>query len=185
MENINEYLATYGYIFLFFYSLGGGFFAVIAGSVLAYAGKMDIMIVFLVSVSSNFIGDIILFYMGRYNKKDILVYVKKHKRKVAYSVALVKKYGTMTIFIQKFVYGIKTIIPIAIGFSKYNFTKFIFYNFFASIIFMSFVVGLSFSSGEYILYLISLMEGYSWVYPVLLLSVLFITWKIISKASSK
>ena len=186
MEHLNEYLATYGYIFLFFYSLGGGFLTIIAATVLAYAGKMDIYIVFLVSLISNFLGDILLFYMGRYNKKDLYAYAKDHKRKIAYSILLVKKYGTLVVFGQKFIYGLKTIIPTVMGFSKYNFFKFIFYNIFASIIFVSFVVYVSFYSSEYILEFVKLLEGYPvWTYPLILLSVLFIFWKIISKITNK
>jgi membrane protein DedA with SNARE-associated domain len=186
LEHLNEYLATYGYIFLFFYSLGGGFLAIIAATVLAYAGKMDIYIVFLVSIASNLLGDILLFYMGRFNKKDLYVYAKGHKRKIAYSILLVRKYGTLIVFTQKFIYGLKTIIPMVMGFSKYNFFKFIFYNIFASIIFISFVVSISFYSSEFILEFVSALEKYPvWMYPLILFSILFIFWQIISKATKK
>ena len=186
MEHLNEYLATYGYIFLFFYSLGGGFLAIVGATVLAYTGKMDIYIVVLVSFASNFLGDIILFYMGRFNKKDLFNYAKDHKRKIAYSILLVRKYGTLIVFGQKFLYGLKTIIPMVMGFSKYNFFKFIVYNIFASIIFISFVIFVSFNSSELILNFIKAMEGYPvWTYPLVLFSVLFIFWQIISKVTNK
>jgi len=186
MEHLNEYLDTYGYIFLFFYSLGGGFLAIVGATVLAYTGKMDIYIVSLVAFASNFLGDILLFYMGRYNKQDLYNYAKGHKRKIAYSILLVKKYGTLIVFGQKFFYGLKTIIPMVMGFSKYNFFKFIFYNIFASIIFISVVVFISFNSSEFILNFIKIMEGYpSWTYPLFLFSVLFIIWQIISKVTNK
>ncbi len=186
MEHLNEYLDTYGYIFLFFYSLGGGFFAIVGATVLAYTGKMDVYIVFLVSLASNFIGDIMLFYMGRYNKKDLFEYAKTHKRKIAYSILLVRKYGALIVFGQKFMYGLKTIVPMVMGFSKFSDFKFIFYNIFASIIFVACVVGASFYSSEFILGLIKAMEGYpTWAYPFILLAVLFIFWQIVSRVTRK
>jgi len=47
-----------------------------------------------------------------------------------------RKYGVWAIFIQKFLYGIKTLVPISMGLSKYDFRKFGFYNIFASILFV-------------------------------------------------
>ena len=42
MEDTFSNLATYGYIGLFLYSLGGGFVALVGAGVLSYMGKMDI-----------------------------------------------------------------------------------------------------------------------------------------------
>jgi len=185
LEHINEYLATYGYIFLFFYSLGGGFFAMIGATILAYTGKMDIWAILFIATLSNFIGDALLFYMGRFNKKELLSYLKKHKRKVAYSHHLLRKYGTFTIFAQKFLYGIKTLIPMVMGFSKYNFTLFLFYNVFASFIFSSFVIALSYYFSAPILDFIKQIEDYAWAYPLILIAIIFGIWKLLDKITAK
>ena len=76
-------LATYGYIVLFLHSLGGGFVALMAAGVLSYMGKMDIATSIAVAFTANFIGDALLFYMGRYHKSDVMTYLHKHKRKLA------------------------------------------------------------------------------------------------------
>jgi len=42
--------------------------------------------------------------------------MKNHRRKFALSNLLVKRYGDFSVFLQKFIYGVKTLVPIAMGF---------------------------------------------------------------------
>ena len=128
MEEIFSRLDTYGYIILFLYSFGGGFAAILAAGVLSYAGKMDLATSMAIAFTANVIGDSVLFYMSRYHKADIMGYLHKHKRKLALSHLLMKKHGSWVIIMQKFVYGIKTLIPLAIGLTKYDFTRFTILN---------------------------------------------------------
>jgi len=134
MNELFSQISTYGYIILFLYSLGGGFFALVAAAILSYSGKMDISFSILVAIIANFAGDSILFYFGRNYKKEVGEYLKKHRRKMAYAQILIKKYGNLVIVLQKFLYGFKTLVPIVISFTKYDFKKFTILNFFSSIL---------------------------------------------------
>ena len=120
MEDILSSLSTYGYIILFLYSFGGGMVAIIAAGVLSYAGKMDLSASIAVAACANIIGSSFLFYMGRYNKKALMPYIRDHRRKLALSHILMKKYGDKIIFIQKFIYGLKTLVPMTIGLTKFG-----------------------------------------------------------------
>ena len=132
MDDILGNLATYGYMALFLYSLGGGFVGLVAAGVLSYMGKLDITITIAVAFMGNMLGDILLFWMTRYQKSMMMEGMKKHRRKLALSHILMKKHGDWVVFIQKFIYGLKTIIPIAMALTKYDFKKFIFLNIFAA-----------------------------------------------------
>ena len=70
MEEMLSKLSTYGYLILFLYTLGGGMIALIAAGMLSFVGKMDITLCIVVAMISNFIGDTILFWLSRYNKKE-------------------------------------------------------------------------------------------------------------------
>ncbi|MEE8588113.1 MAG: DedA family protein [Sulfurimonadaceae bacterium] len=154
MEDMLTSLVTYGYIGLFLYSLGGGFIALMAAAVLASQGKMDLGLAMGIAFVGNFIGDTLLFYMAHYHKSDIRNYLRKHRRKLALSHILMKKYGSWVIFLQKFVYGIKTLIPLAIGITKYPFARFSILNFLATIVW-TVVIGFgSYLAGDV------LMSGY-------------------------
>lgn len=141
MDEIIQNLATYGYIILAFYSFGGGMLALAGAGILSALGKMDITISIFIATISNFAGDTFLFYLSQMNKKEVLKYMRKHRRKIAYTNLLMRKYGWMAVFIQKYIYGVKTLVPIIMGLSKYDFKKFVIFNLFASIVW-GVVVGL-------------------------------------------
>jgi membrane protein DedA with SNARE-associated domain len=148
LEDIIASLSTYGYIFLFFYSLGGGFIGLAVAGFLASSGEMDITTSITIAIIANFLGDIMLFYITKYQKSEMMVYIKKHRRKLAYAHLFMKKYGDSAIFIQKYIYGVKTLIPIAIALTKYDAKRFIIFNFFASIVWGVVVGTLAYSMGE-------------------------------------
>ena len=141
MNDIINSLATYGYLILAFYSFGGGMLALAGAGILSALGKMDIGTSIIIATISNFAGDTFLFYLSQINKKEVLGYMKKHRRKIAYTNLLMRRYGWMAVFIQKYIYGVKTLIPIVMGLSRYDFKKFTILNFFASIVW-GLVVGL-------------------------------------------
>jgi len=185
MEEMLSDLATYGYIFLFFYSLGGGFVALMAAGVLSYAGKMDLATSIAVAFVANAVGDTLLFYMARYQKADIMNYMHKHRRKLAYSHLLMKKHGSWIIIFQKFVYGIKTLIPLAIGLTRYSFTKFNLLNVVAAAIW-ALVVGVgSYLAGDMLTKAYEVIAERPYIAPLILFSAVGGLWLFLSRATRK
>ena len=176
MEGIIDSLSTYGYIILFAYSLGGGMVAIIAAGILSYAGKMDLHTSIAVAFVANALGDSLLFYMSRYNKTQMMPYVKKHRRKLALSHILMKKYGDKIIFFQKFVYGIKTLIPIGIGMTKYSVVKFNILNVISAFIWAIILGYTSYSAGETFSGISGYLGEHPWIAPLILGSLLGGIW---------
>jgi len=141
LEDIISSLSTYGYIILAFYSFGGGMIALIGAGILSAMGNMDITLAIVIATLFNFVGDSFLFYMSQTNKREVMGYMKKHKRKIAYTNLLMRRYGWLAVFLQKYIYGVKTLVPIVMGLTKYDFKKFVILNFFAAIVW-GLVVGL-------------------------------------------
>lgn len=170
MDEMMANLATYGYIILFFYSFGGGMFALAAAGVLSSLGKMDVTTSVAVAATSNFLGDMILVYLGRYNKAQVMGYFKKHRRKLALSHLLMRRYGTGIIFLQKYVYGVKTLVPLAIGISKYDLRRFALFNLPASAIW-GVVVGFgAYFAGEAVVRAADSAPG--WIMPLFLAAII-------------
>ncbi len=186
MEELLDILSKYGYIILFLYSFGGGFFALVAAGALSYMGKMDITLTIMVATASNYMGDMFLFYMARYNKNFTKPYMKNHRRKFALSHLLIKKYGNWVVFIQKYIYGVKTLIPIAYGLTKYSFVKFGILNLPASILWSLFFGLLSYYGGEQIVNAFSYVKSNPIIMPVILLSLIgLISWYFSKFAGKK
>ena len=185
MEDMLSNMVTYGYIGLFLYSLGGGFVALMAAAVLASQGKMDIGIVMGVAFVANFVGDTLLFYMARYHKNDMMNYLRKHRRKLALSHLLMKRHGAWVIYMQKFVYGIKTLIPLAIGITKFPFVKFTINNFFAAIVWVV-VIGLgSYVAGDVLMSAYQVIADRPYLAPIILFTIAGLIWFYMSWATKK
>lgn len=165
------------YMILAFFSFGGSLLWTIAAGVGAASGVMNLYIALAVGIFFNYIGDMFLFYLGKYQKEDIKPYFEKHKRKLALSTLIMRKYGVWAIFIQKFLYGIKTLVPISMALSRYDFKKFGIYNIFASILFVSTIMLVSYYSTDKIRAFLTLLDSYpGWVPFVVLASILGVIW---------
>jgi len=178
-------LETWGYLAVAFFAFGGSFIIVAAAGVFSFMGKMDLTAALAVATVSNFLGDIFLFYLGKYKKKEIQPYFTKHKRKIALATLIMRKYGVLAIFIQKFLYGIKTLVPLSMALAKYDFKKFAFYNIFASIVFVT-TIGLSaYYSSEAIIVMFTYIKTNPWIAPVILFTVIGVVWLIMENMTKK
>ncbi|HEY9190497.1 MAG TPA: DedA family protein [Sulfurovum sp.] len=178
-------LEAWGYLAVAFFAFGGSLFIVAAAGVFSYMGNMDLTIALTVATISNFLGDIFLFYLGKYQKKGIEPYFAKHKRKIALATLIMRKYGVLAIFIQKFLYGIKTLVPLSMALAKYDFRKFAFYNVFASILFVL-TIGLSaYYSSEAIIAVFAYIKINPWIAPVILFSIIGAVWFMMENMTRK
>lgn len=185
MDDMLSNLTTYGYLVVFLYSLGGGFLALLGAGVLSFMGKMDLGLSMSIAFVANVLGDSLLFYMSRYHKAEMMEYLKKHKRKLAFSHLLMKRHGSWIIIMKKFIYGLKTLVPVAIGLSKYGFWKFTTYNAIGALIWTVVVGGGSYLFGG------ALIEGYKlisdkpYLAPISLIVVGGSVWFYLSQATKK
>jgi len=165
------------YMILAFFSFGGSLLWTIAAGMASAVGVMNIYVALTIGITFNYIGDMFLFYLGKYQKDEIKPYFEKHKRKLALATLLMRKYGILAIFIQKYLYGIKTIIPISMALSRYDFKKFGVYNIFASILFVSTIMFSSYYSTDKIRAFLDFINGYPWWVSVsILASILVAIW---------
>jgi len=178
-------LETWGYLAVAFFSFGGSLFIVAAAGVFSYMGHMDLTTALLIAMVANFMGDNFLFYLGKYHKKDIRPYYAKHKRKVALATLIMRKYGVLAIFIQKFLYGVKTLVPLSMALSKYDFKKFVFFNIFATIVFIL-TIGLSaYYASEKIIALFTFVQEHPWIAPVAMVGIIGIVWYSLDTMSKR
>ncbi len=178
-------LEAWGYLAVAFFSFGGSLFIVAAAGVFSYMGKMDLATALAIATVSNYLGDMFLFYLGKYQKKEIQPYFAKHKRKIALATLIMRKYGIWAIFIQKFLYGIKTLVPLSMALSKYDFKKFGFYNIFASIVFVLTIGLTAYYSSEFIISMFNVIKEKPWIAPLVLVSVVGSVWYAMEHMTKK
>jgi len=129
LENKFIYLMKeYGYIILFFWGMLEGEMGLVMAGLLTHTGDMNLFLAIFVAGLGGFAGDQVYFYIGRFNKKFVHQKLKSQRRKLALAHLLLKKYGWPIIFIQRYLYGLRTVIPISIGLTRYSGKMFAFIN---------------------------------------------------------
>ncbi len=189
LDTLSQSIGLWGYIVLFFYSFGGGFIALVAAGILSSGviesiNSLNIYICILIASIANFIGSSLLFFMARYQKKEVIKYFRSHRRKIALSHIWIKKYSYFIIFIHKYLYGIKTIVPLVIGFSKFKHNKFLLYNFISSFIWGIVIGGFSYAMGDFIR---TTYDKYAnpYIFPIIAIVIIGILTIFLNKITKK
>jgi len=127
-----ESIKEYGYIILFFWSILEGESGLVMAGLLSHTGDMNLFLAVFIAGLGGFAGDQLYFYIGRFNKNYVHRKLKQQKRKLALAHLLLKKHGWPIIFLQRYLYGLRTIIPIAIGLTGYSAKKYALINLIAA-----------------------------------------------------
>ena len=158
-------LKEYGYPILFFWSVAEGELGLVMAGLLCHTGDMNIFLSIFVAALGGFAGDQIYFYIGRYNKEYTLDFFREHRRKVALAHLLLKRYGWPIIFIQRYMYGLRTILPMAIGTTKYDKKQFAIINLASAVVWASITILLTWFFGEKILELLRYFKAH-WFFAI-------------------
>ena len=149
-----EWLKEYGYLILFIWSVMEGELGLIMAGTMSHTGDMSLPVAIFVAGLGGFTGDQIYFWIGRYNKGWMQKYLRGHRRKFALAHLLLKKYGWPIIFIQRYLYGLRTVIPMSIGLTRYSARKFALINFVSAQVWAAITILLAYAFGERILQII-------------------------------
>ncbi len=143
-----EHVERWGYVILFFWGILEGELGLIFAGLAVHDGKMLMPLAIFVAGFGGFVGDQIYFYIGRLNRNGIQKNFKAQRRQFALAHLLLQKYGWGIIFIQRYMYGMRTIIPMSIGTTRYNAGKFAFINFLSAQVWAAITIILTWFFGE-------------------------------------
>lgn len=158
-----EFLKEYSYPILFIWSIMEGETGLVMAGILSHTGDMNLWLSILVAGLGGFTGDTIYFFIGRWNRKYVHRRFRSQRRKFALAHLLLKKYGWPIIFIQRYLYGMRTIIPIAIGMTRYPTSKFLLINFLSAMVWAAVTILLAWYFGEEILHLLHWARDYWYI----------------------
>lgn len=156
-------IKEYGYFILFIWSILEGELGLIMAGMLCHTGDMFLPVAIFVAGLGGFVGDQIYYYIGRYNKKFIYSRLEKQRRKFAMAHLLLHKYGWPIIFVQRYLYGLRTILPMSIGVSGYSPRKFAIINFFSALVWAAITINLAYFFGEELISLLKIAKEHAYV----------------------
>lgn len=183
INSFKDSFESWGYIALFIYCMGSGYVGILAAGVLSSLEQMSLPLSIFIATLGNVFGSSSLVYAVRYEKKEFGKYLSKHRRKIALMHLWLRKYGAILIFINKYLYGIKFLVPVAIGVSRYDLKKFLILNAFACVIWASALGSVAFYSSKFIISLFDKYGQYSYLAVIALLVVVAIGLFMLNKIS--
>jgi membrane protein DedA with SNARE-associated domain len=178
-----EIFKEYGYFILFGWSILEGETGLFMAGLLCYSGDMNLYLAIFVAGLGGFVGDQLYFFIGRYNKSYVTKKFVSQRRKFALAHLLLKKYGWSIIFIQRYMYGLRTIIPISIGLTKYSAKSFAFINLISAWCWASVTIIPVWYFGKEVLIIIDIAKEY-WYVVLILISIFFTSLYLYFKSTS-
>lgn len=167
-------IQQFGYLLLFLYCLGGGFIGIIAASVLSSVGKMDINLTIGIAILGNMIGSTFYAYVSRFQKKEIMKFFKKHRRKVAFIQIQLRKHDWYILIFSKYIHGIRAIVPLAVGVSNYSLKKFFLINSIGCIIWGLAIGYIAYHASGYFLIVIKFLLENKYLFPIVMLGIILL-----------
>ena len=144
----DKHVESWGYVILFFCGILEGELGLIFAGLAVHDGKMHLLASIFVAGFGGFVGDQIYCYIGRFNRKGIQESLKSQRRKFALANLLLQRYGWPIIFIQRYMYGMRTIIPMSIGTTRYSAVKFAIVNFLSAQVWAAITIVLTWYFGK-------------------------------------
>jgi membrane protein DedA with SNARE-associated domain len=148
---VEALLAKYGLIALFFGAGLEGEFAVVTGGILARHGSFSLGAAMIVATLGSFLIDQCWYFIGRNGRNSRLVTRIKGKRLFARALELVERRPVPFILGFRFVYGMRTVSPVAIGVAGVPIRLFLPLNFLAAAVWAPFFAWLGHKLGKAIL----------------------------------
>jgi membrane protein DedA with SNARE-associated domain len=134
MSSFGQYVTDYGAVAIALWAAFEGEGAAIAGGVMAHRGIMPPWAAFLATAIGAFCADEIFFQLGRRFRDRPFVVRARQKPAFARAMGFIERYPDAYILLFRFLYGLRTVSPIALGLTQVPFRRFLTLNIIACII---------------------------------------------------
>lgn len=116
---LQNFLNEFGYFALFLGTFFEGETILVLAGFLAFRGYMDLNMVILIAFCGSYAGDQLWYFMGRRHGRRILARKPRWQLMGDKALRLVRKHPDIWVLSFRFVYGLRTVMPVAIGMSGY------------------------------------------------------------------
>ena len=127
--NLPALIETYGYWAVLGGTLLEGETVLLLAGFAAHRGYLDLPSVIGIAIAGSFLGDQAFFFLGRYQGLKLLNRFPKYAERVGVAQAKLARYHTPLILAVRFLYGLRTVLPFAIGMSSISTSRFQVLNF--------------------------------------------------------
>ena len=126
--SLSGLITDYGYVALFAGTLLEGETLLILAGFAAHQGYLQLNWVISIAVLGGFLGDQIYFWMGRWRGAWVLSRFPRLAPVIGHTNALIERYHEVLIVMVRFLYGLRTIGPMAFGMSRVPVWRYMLFN---------------------------------------------------------
>lgn len=119
---------NFGYPALVVGTFFEGEIILIIGGFAAHRGYLNLPLVILAAFLGSLAGDQFYFFLGRRRGKSVLAKHPEWDERISRFKRLMERYDTLIILGFRFLYGLRTVGPFAIGLSNISTLKFLIFN---------------------------------------------------------
>ncbi len=169
--------ALYGYVALFIGMLIEGELALLATAFAVHQVPMTIPLIILVATVAIQLTDWFHFWVGRFAAVKFLTKRPGLSRRVKRVSTWINRYPNLFLIIYRYIYGFRTVLPIAIGLSEISIYRFAIFSLISAIIWATSYTLLGYYLGETIIKHIAFVKQYEWyiiIGIILLIILLFL-----------
>ena len=126
----------------------------IAASIYAGAGKLNIVLVWLIAVVASVVGDSIGFAIGHYGGEKFVAkygrYIFLSEKRLASAQTFFNKYGGPVVTVARFVAGLRQLNGIVAGTADMKWRTFLLFNVIGAVLWVSVWSGIGYLAGNHI-----------------------------------
>ncbi|PVZ10404.1 MULTISPECIES: DedA family protein [unclassified Pseudomonas] len=116
---LQHFLQNFGYLALFLGTFFEGETILVLAGFLAFRGYMDINLVMVVAFLGSYAGDQLWYFLGRRHGRRLLARKPRWQTMGDRALEHIRKHPDLWVLSFRFVYGLRTVMPVAIGLSGY------------------------------------------------------------------
>uniref|UniRef100_UPI0035CA1F74 DedA family protein n=1 Tax=uncultured Sphingomonas sp. TaxID=158754 RepID=UPI0035CA1F74 len=146
--SIEAIIAKYGLVALFLGAGIEGETVVVAGGLLSHKGLLPLPGAMAAAAAGSFVADQIFFSAGRYFRGRAWVKRQQQRPVFARALGMLERHPIGFIFAFRFIYGFRTISPIAIGTTRVETRMFVLINAIAAIVWGIVFTGIGYLFGH-------------------------------------
>ncbi|WP_448678706.1 DedA family protein [Pseudomonas nicosulfuronedens] len=125
---LQQFLQDFGYFALFLGTFFEGETILVLAGFLAFRGYMQLEYVIAVAFCGSYAGDQLWYFLGRRHGRKLLARKPRWQKMGDKALEHVRKHPDLWVLSFRFVYGLRTVMPVAIGLSGYPPARYLLLN---------------------------------------------------------
>ncbi len=125
---MEQFIHQNGYLLVFVTVAFSGEFGLFTGVALARSGSVSLWGVIILGTLASFVGNSIYFYAGKFIWHKWAFLRRKLSDRVEKTATPIRRFGSSLMLVARFFYGVRNVVPIALGVYNVRGLPFMVYN---------------------------------------------------------